>query len=443
MSAVHDRLTALAEQLTERGEQPGAPCLDPVNTAMIRNWRQALGDPSPAWDEFAPPAMIQVWSMPGLVMPAVGGGPPIRGSEENTRASAAEEVLKLLNKEGFTGVVATNCEQSYDRYLRHGEQLHSTMRFGGLAGPKKTGMGEGYFVTWYQTWYDENDDRVAEMLFRVLKFQPRQRASGPPKPKSGKYPLQPAIGLDTQFFWDGVNEGELRIQRCADCGVLRHPPGPMCPACHSSKRDHTVASGRGEVHSYVVHHHPPVPGRTPPYVVALIDLEEGVRMVGNILGCPPEDVSIGMPVRVTFEPMDDELTLPQWTPLDAPEPEPEAAEEPPDLEIRLTPTFVISSALATRDFQPVHHDPALARAQGTKDIFLNILTTMGLVQRAVLAAYPDVTLDGIKVKLGVPAYAGDTLKLFTERVDETTVTVRGAVSLGDHVTATVRLKGDT
>ncbi|MGI5167867.1 OB-fold domain-containing protein [Spirillospora sp. CA-253888] len=425
---MHEELTALADRLTAAGEQPALPCPDPVNAAMIRNWTQALGDPGD-WDDVAPPAMIQVWSMPGLVEHKGGG--------------VAEEPLRLLNAHGYTGVVATNCEQTYDRYVKVGEHLRSTMRFGGVAGPKKTGMGEGYFVTWYQTWYDADGQRVAEMLFRVLKFQPRKRSGNAPK-KGGKYPLQPTIGLDTRFFWDGVNEGELRVQRCADCGTLRHPPGPMCPSCHSTNRDHVVASGRGTVYSYVVHHHPPVPGRTPPYVVAVVELEEGVRVVGNVNGCPPEDVHVGMPVRLVFERMDDELTLPQWTPADAPDPVAEAAPEPEpaDLEIPLTPTFVIATALATRDFTPVHHDTALARAQGTKDIFVNILTTMGVVQRAALQAVPGGKLAAIAVRLGVPAYAGDTLRVRTERVDDRTLKAVGAVSLGDHVTATVTFKED-
>ncbi|GAA4088350.1 OB-fold domain-containing protein [Actinomadura miaoliensis] len=419
-TSVHDRLTEAAERLAAAGERPAPPCPDPVNAAMIRNWTQALGDTGD-WSRVAPPAMIQVWSMPGLV---AGKGD-----------SAADEVLRMLDEAGFTGVVATNCEQTYDRYVRVGEHLRPAMRFGGLTGPKKTAMGEGYFVTWYQTWYDEDDRRVAEMLFRVLKFRPRRRRAG------ATTPMRPVTSLDTAFFWEGAKAGELRIQRCADCGALRHPPGPMCPSCHSVARDHTVASGRGHVHSYVVHHHPPVPGRTPPFVVAVVELEEGVRVVGNVLRCDPGEVTVGMPVRVTFEHVDDELTLPQWIPADAPEDEPPPEpDEPALLEIPLTPTFVIATALATRDFTPVHHDTALARAQGTKDIFLNILTTMGLVQRAALAAVPGATLSGIAVRLGVPAYAGDTLRLYAERVDATTLRVRGAVSLGDHVTATVEFE---
>ncbi|GAA2418962.1 hypothetical protein GCM10010191_32280 [Actinomadura vinacea] len=430
---VHARLTALAARLAAAGERPSPPCPDPVNKPMIRNWTQALGDPDPAWHSggLAPPAMIQVWSMAGLG--AAKGG------------SAGEAVLGLLDESGYTGVVATNCEQTYDRYLRHGERLRSTMRFDGVTGPKRTAMGEGYFVTWYQTWYDERDERVAEMLFRVLKFRPRERAGRARPANSGRYPFQPAVGPDTAFFWDGVKAGELRIQRCADCGALRHPPGPMCPSCHSVKRDFAVASGRGEVHSYVVHHHPPIPGRTPPFVVAVVELEEGVRIVGNVNGCPPDEVTVGMPVELAFERMDDDLTLPQWIPANAsaaiePEPEPEADDGRPALEIPLTPTFVIATALATRDFTPVHHDTALARAQGTKDIFVNILTTMGLVQRAALEVVPGAELARVEVRLGAPAYAGDTLRLHAERADATTVRVHGTVSLGDHVTATVTIK---
>ena len=115
----------------------------------------------------------------------------------------------------------------------------------------------------------------------------------------------------------------------------------------------------------------------------------------------------------------------------------------PPLTIELTPTFVISTALATRDFTPVHHDTQAARAQGSANIFLNILTTMGLVERYVTDWIgPGAQLRGIKVRLGVPAYAGDTLA-FSGTVadvagDEITVEVTGAVSLGAHATATVR-----
>lgn len=115
----------------------------------------------------------------------------------------------------------------------------------------------------------------------------------------------------------------------------------------------------------------------------------------------------------------------------------------PGLTIALTPTVIVSTALATMDFTPVHHDVESARAQGAKGIFLNILTTMGLVERYVTDwAGPEALIRGINVKLGVPAYAGDTLT-FSGAVaacddGEFTVQVRGAVSLGDHASGTVR-----
>ncbi|HZM77649.1 MAG TPA: hypothetical protein VFC19_18170 [Candidatus Limnocylindrales bacterium] len=116
----------------------------------------------------------------------------------------------------------------------------------------------------------------------------------------------------------------------------------------------------------------------------------------------------------------------------------------PTLTIEVTPTLVIAGALATRDFQDVHHDRDRAVARGSKDIFLNILTTTGLVQQYVLEWDPSATITHISLKLGVPCYANDTLT-FTGRVtsvdgDVTTVEVVGANSLGAHVTATVGVR---
>lgn len=116
----------------------------------------------------------------------------------------------------------------------------------------------------------------------------------------------------------------------------------------------------------------------------------------------------------------------------------------PSLSIEVTPTLVIAGALATRDFQDVHHDRDRAVARGSKDIFLNILTTAGLVQRYVLDWAPGAVITGISLKLGVPCYAGEVLT-FTGRVvsaggDVTTVAVVGTNSLGAHVTATVGVR---
>jgi len=118
------------------------------------------------------------------------------------------------------------------------------------------------------------------------------------------------INRDSQFFWDGTRAKELRIQKCGACGALRHPPGPACPTCGAFDRQHVVASGLGTVFSFVIHRHPPVPDKELPIVLALVDLQEGVRMVGEVPGI--EDLAIGDRVQVDWLVIDDELTLPIW-----------------------------------------------------------------------------------------------------------------------------------
>jgi 3-oxo-4,17-pregnadiene-20-carboxyl-CoA hydratase beta subunit len=110
----------------------------------------------------------------------------------------------------------------------------------------------------------------------------------------------------------------------------------------------------------------------------------------------------------------------------------------PEKQIEITPTFIISTALATRDFQDVHHDRDAALSRGSKDIFVNILTTTGLVQSYVAAwAGPRARITGVDIRLGVPCYAYETLVLSGDVVAEGQVRVTGRVSLGDHVTGTV------
>jgi len=127
-------------------------------------------------------------------------------------------------------------------------------------------------------------------------------------------PPRPRQNQDSAFFWDGVEKGELRIQRCTHCRALCHPPRPMCPHCQSLARDHIVASGRGSVYSFVVHHHPPVHGFEVPFAVALVELEEGTRIVGNLVGIAPADVQIGLPVEVFMHSVDGEWQVPAWRP---------------------------------------------------------------------------------------------------------------------------------
>ncbi|MGN6780636.1 MAG: Zn-ribbon domain-containing OB-fold protein, partial [Marmoricola sp.] len=147
------------------------------------------------------------------------------------------------------------------------------------------------------------------MLFRVLKFRP---GTGRPSAADPARVVRPGRNRDTDFFWDGAAAGELRIQRCNACGELRHPPGPVCPACHATDRGYVVAGGRGTVHSFLTHHAPQLPGKELPLRLVLVDLEEGVRMVGELEG---DDVAVGDPVEVVFHRVGDDLTLANWRPV--------------------------------------------------------------------------------------------------------------------------------
>jgi uncharacterized protein len=437
-----------AARLMAAGESQPRAARDPVNLPMIRNWLEALGggtgDPDP---DTAPSAMIQVWTMPGQY--------GVRADDD-----PLGQMNQVLDQAGYTSVVATNCDQAYQRYLKVGEQLSVRTRLLDVTGPKRTALGEGWFVTTRSTWFSA-EEPVATMDFRILKFRRPEAtdaaatagtaaaaaavapAAAPAAstaatsvtPDPGP-PMRPQVTPDTAFFWAGTLAGELRIQRCASCGALRHPPGPMCPACGTpSDGGYVVAAGTGEVFSYVVHHHPPVPGKQLPLVVALVQLPEGVRMVGEMPGVAPDQVRIGLSVRSTFIKVDDDLALPAWRPSEG---------MLPDRVIDVTPTFVVASALATRDFYAVHHDRDRAQAQGAKDIFVNILTTIGLVQRYVCDWAPDAVVRAISIRLGAPCHAGDTLTLTgqvtTSDGAEQVVTVTGRCGLGDHVTGTVRIE---
>jgi uncharacterized OB-fold protein/acyl dehydratase len=447
--------TILATAEKVRAAGPGSPrfARDPVSLPVIRNWTDAIGDANPIYTDpefaassvhgqlVAPPAMVQVWTMPGLQPPATeSDGDPLA------------QMMTVLDAAGFTSVVATNCAQRYHRYLRLGELLSVRAELTDVSGPKRTALGEGWFVTTKNVWYSD-DEPVAEMDWRVLKFRPPAAAapaSADPPAAAAAAPatpvMRPPVSPDTEFFWAGTKAGELRVQRCGACGALRHPPGPACLSCGiTSKQEYQVAAGTGTVYSYVVHRHPPVPGKQLPIIIALVELTEGVRVMAELTGIDPDKVRIGLPVRTSFIRVDDGLVLPGWRPDER-----GAPDALPELVIDVTPTVVVSTAIATRDFYPVHHDRDLAVQRGSEDIFLNILTTTGLVQRYVTDwAGPEAIVREVSIRLGVPCYAGDTLT-FSGRVTgtqrgktdaggELVVAVTGSCSLGSHVTGTVRL----
>lgn len=129
-----------------------------------------------------------------------------------------------------------------------------------------------------------------------------------------KRPL-PVPTPETQHFWDGCQQGELRLQQCDDCSEIYYPSRPFCPQCSSRAVSIISASGRGTLASYVINHRPH-PAFGGPHSIAIVQLEEGPRMATNIVGCPqtPEALVLDMPVKIKFEAVSDEITLPLFEP---------------------------------------------------------------------------------------------------------------------------------
>jgi uncharacterized protein len=119
---------------------------------------------------------------------------------------------------------------------------------------------------------------------------------------------------DNAVYWDAVARHELVAQRCRACGTLRHPPRPMCPHCRSLDWDEQRLDGTGSLYSYAVLHHPRSPMFDYPVLAALVDLDEGVRIVTNLVGIEPADIRIGMRLTVDFEPTSDGGTVPVFRP---------------------------------------------------------------------------------------------------------------------------------
>jgi uncharacterized OB-fold protein/acyl dehydratase len=305
-------IKAAAEKVKAEGKSKPRVGRHLVNQPMVDHWLDAMGDKNPIYvDEeaakaaghpgiVAPPAMIQVWTMMGL------GG--VRPDDD-----PLGKILQLFDDAGYIGVVATNCEQTYHRYLRPGEEVSVAAELTDVVGPKQTALGEGFFITQKITW-QVGDEDVAEMMWRIMKFKPSDSQEGPQVPDDldADSMMRPASSRDTKFFWDGVNAHELRIQKRPD-GSLQHPPVPAIWQDKEAPSDHLVASGKGTVFSFVVHHAPKVPGRSLPFVVALVELEEGVRMLGELRSVDPAKVEIGMPVRATYIDFPEGESGPAWT----------------------------------------------------------------------------------------------------------------------------------
>lgn len=470
-----DKAAFLARLRSQVG-RTGSPQLarDPVNVPTIRNWCDAMSEANPHFTDadvaaegihggiVAPPATLNVWTMPGLRM----GAQPPRDPNEPSAG-----VYTLLDEAGFVSVVATNSEQVYHRYLRPGDVLTGVTKLVDVSEEKATGLGIGHFVTTEVEYHDQHGEHVGSLFFRILKFRPGtgRQATKAPDPKrqalidAGLDPdvvmpakprptrPRPRYNQDQAWHWEGLAAHELRIQRFTDDGTLVHPPANANPRTGSMDYDWIVASGKATLYSYAVPHYPQVPSFDYPLVVGLVELEEGVRLVSNIVGVTPAQLEIGMPLELCFPPTnsDPDVTLHQFRPAQPQRrtdtltgDDVSVGDALPLCPIPLDPLLIASTALATRDFQDVHHNRDAAVSKGSKDIFMNILTTSGLVNRWIGDwAGPDVVFRNLKISLGAPNYPYDTMTMsgsVSAVADDGTVTVGfiGRNSLGAHVTGT-------
>jgi uncharacterized protein len=127
--------------------------------------------------------------------------------------------------------------------------------------------------------------------------------------------IPPAVDKDDEYFWQGVQEQRLLLQRCASCHALRHPPIPMCGRCHSLQWETHAAEGHGVIHSWILSHHPTEPDAAP-RIVVLVELDEGVRIVANLCDVGVDEVRNEMSVEVCFRELDG-VMLPQFRPVGA------------------------------------------------------------------------------------------------------------------------------
>jgi uncharacterized OB-fold protein len=126
----------------------------------------------------------------------------------------------------------------------------------------------------------------------------------------------PALEPRTEAYWRACRAGRLEFTHCIPCDHLIHPSRPICPKCRGRDLDVKQVSGRARLHSYTINHQRWYPGQEVPYVIGLVEVIEqpNLRLMTNIINCPIERVQIGMPLRVVFENVSDEVALPMFEP---------------------------------------------------------------------------------------------------------------------------------
>jgi uncharacterized OB-fold protein/acyl dehydratase len=421
---------ALLRRMREWVGRTGEPQVagDAVDQPRVRRWVDAIDDANPCYVDagfaarsvhgrmVAPPALLALWAQAGQP-----DGPPAR-------------VLSLLEEAGFASAVAVNCELDIVRYVHTGEVLQRAQALSAVSEERESTLGVGHFVTTRDRYTTTSGDHVGDVVVRLFAFTPGTGRLAPagPDPDPAQRP-RPGINRDNQFFWDGARQHELRIQSCSSCGERYFPPTPRCWRCGSFDMGHVVASGRARLYSWAAPHHPQAAGFRYPVVVGLVELEEGTRLVTEIVSCQRRFLAIGMPLEVCWldshpallEGATDSrgaITLPQFRPA-----------RPPRREDTLTADVLAAGEELPLFVVPSDHD-------------LDVPTSLGFCQRWISDwAGPEVLFDNLRVRFAAPSHAGRTLTLAGQVTTVDAGTGRTAVEfvgfdeLGDHLAGTAEV----
>ena len=275
-----------------------------VSRTQVWQWCSAMGDTNPDYLEgkqaVAPPTMLQSWTFRD-----VHGNYAPGSTNLNTYA-----VLGELDELGFFGSVAVSYDQTYLRYLKEGDHVHSYSTISDMSEFKQTGLGLGCFVTETAEYFDQDQELIGSATITYLKYKPEQKTQSPSPTLRKIERIRPVENHDSAHYWQGLRDGKLLLQKCDQCHTLRHPPQPMCEQCQSLNW-HTIESAlKGTVYSYTSLHHPEIPPFDVPNCIVLVDLDEGVRLAAQVEGKKYDAIKIGDRVAGEIRTVQDGLSLP-------------------------------------------------------------------------------------------------------------------------------------
>lgn len=400
------------ERLRSIVDQPGVPrrAKDPISEPAIRIWCEAVGDHNPLYQDpqwaarsrfggiIAPPASLNMWTLPG-----------------NRRAHQREPldaITELLAEGGFTSVAAVENNHEYFRPLRPGDHLVQTMRIGWVSEQKRTALGNGHFVDLVNEYTTLQDELVGQATMRILRWDPD---TGPKKAATA--PLVDRRG----------------------------------PLCRPGGGVFAPAGSHATIRTALQPGYATDPSAERPYVIAEAELDDGARLVCDVLNVEPDAVRPGMRVEVIHVANQAGQTVTAFQPARPPRRETtltlddvKVGEALAPWAIPVTQSSIAALATATYDFNDVHLDRDAAMRRGARDVYMNILGSTGLVNCYLTDwAGPEALLTGVKVRLYRQNHPGDTLTLTGSITDRRRrddqemleVSVRGYNSFGDHLLA--------